>query len=91
MKIDKNMVKVIVAGHASVGKSTIIQILADALAAAGIKHEVLVDDLDSYTHNPALQQIRIEDVKRQAKVSIEERHVRQSLVSNNYEVVDVED
>jgi nucleoside-triphosphatase THEP1 len=71
----KREVKIIITGFANTGKSTVLQIIAEALSEHGIKLNIepQLDGSENWIYNDELQAVRIADVKKNTTVSLVER------------------
>lgn len=83
----KNEVQIIVAGTAGSGKSALMQLIRNAMANAGINFEVKAMPGENPFVDGGLQDQRLTSVAKKSKIILEERQVRHSLTSQNYETV----
>jgi pantothenate kinase len=83
----KDEIRIIIAGKAAIGKTTVMQIIIDALAEKGFPIDVVVDDfpvmLDSY-----LQDRRIMSLKgnKKLRIKLEERHLYENPLTSAYAI-----
>lgn len=87
----KNEVQIIVAGTSGSGKSTVVQLIRDALANAGLSFTVKPMPGENPFVHGGFQDDRINAVAKKSTIVLEERQVRQSLTSHNYETVSLAD
>jgi DnaJ-class molecular chaperone len=87
---DEKKVRIIIAGRAGTGKSTILQIIGQALADAGIEANVIPVDHE-YPHvvDPATQKKRVQALAK-VKVDLEERHMYANL-EGGYNIMGLRD
>lgn len=76
----KEQIRVIVSGLAGVGKSTVLQIIGEALAEAGMDVSLkLTKGRETNLAYETDQKLRIKAITKKSTVTLEERNVFQSL------------